>query len=117
MKIKLNNITLFGYHGIYDKEAKEGQNFVISASIKLKKKYINSDSIDDTVDYVKVIQTIESVFEKKRYKLIDSLATDIINEILLDSRIKSIVLSIKKTDPPIDVDIDSVEVVLKGSNG
>jgi len=117
MKIKLNNITLFGYHGLYEKEAKDGQDFVISASIKLKKKYINSDSIDDTVDYVKLIEVIKSVFDKKRYKLIDSLATDIINEILLNSKIKSIVLSIKKINPPIDIDIDSVEVVLKGANG
>jgi len=116
MKINLNNITLFGYHGLYEKEAKEGQNFIISASIKLKKKQINSDSIDDTVDYVKIIKIIKSVFDKKRYKLIDCLATDIINEILLNSRIKSIVLSIKKTDPPININIDSVEVVLKGAN-
>ena len=117
MKINLNNISLFGYHGLYEKEAKEGQNFVINVSVKLKENKINSDAIEDTVDYTQIIQLIKVVFDQKRYKLIDSLAGDIIDEILTDSRIKSVVLSIKKPNPPIDIALDSVEVIVEGSNG
>ena len=49
-----------------------------------------------------------------RYDLIESLAIAISDKIMKDRRIKSTIISVKKPTPPIDADIDSVEVVYKG---
>ena len=32
MKYKLNNIKIYGYHGVYDNEIKDGQEFLINLS-------------------------------------------------------------------------------------
>ena len=33
MIIKINEIQLFGYHGLYEEEKENGQNFIISICI------------------------------------------------------------------------------------
>ena len=112
MKVKINRIKLFGYHGVYEEEKANGQEFHISVEMKINSKY--SDDITSTVDYSVIIQNIKEVFNKKRYNLIESLAIAISDKIMKDSRIKSTIISVKKPTPPIDADIDSVEGVYKG---
>ena len=109
----LNNIKLFGYHGIYDKEIDDGQEFMISVSVKTDKKKLFHDRISDTLDYSILVTKIKTIFNSKRYNLIESLAKDISDEILLDDRVKSIIVSIKKPFPPLDIEIESAEVILK----
>ncbi len=116
MKINLNNISLFGYHGVYDEEIENGQNFILNVSVKLKKRKAPTDSIQDSIDYVEIIEIIKLVFNRKRYNLIESLASDIVDEILSSFKIKSVSVSIKKIKPLINIDIDSVEVTLKRNN-
>ena len=113
MKIKLNNICLFGYHGLYEQEKKEGQNFTINISIELNHRESIPDTIDDTVDYTIIADTVKEIFNLKRYNLIESLASDIVERILLDLRVKSALVSIKKTNPPMDIDIESVEAIVE----
>ena len=112
MKVKINRIKLFGYHGVYEQEKTNGQEFHISVEIKISSKYL--DDITSTVDYSLIIQSIKETFDEKRYDLIESLAIAISDKIMKDRRIKSTIISVKKPTPPIDVDIDSVEVVYKG---
>ena len=113
MRINLNNISLFGYHGLYEKEINDGQDFKIDISIKLRKRKNITDDIEDSVDYANIATIVEMVFNKRRYNLIESLASDIADEVLLNSMIKSVIISIKKTNPPIDIDVESVEVIIK----
>ena len=49
MKIKINKLQLFGYHGVYDEEKKNGQDFEISLSVKLKKIKSYNDQIENIV--------------------------------------------------------------------
>ena len=110
MKIKINKIKLFGYHGLYEIEKKKGQEFMISAEIGLMNKNNYRDDIENTVDYTNIIDKIKNVFNANRYSLIETLSIDISNKIMEDQAIKSVIISIKKTSPPIDVDLESVEV-------
>ena len=113
MKIKLNKIKLFGYHGVYEKEISDGQEFLISISLKVSNKYARSDELDQTIDYSEILKKIKMIFNQKRYNLIESLAKDISREILSDKRIKSVLISIKKPNAPLDIELESTEVVLK----
>ena len=109
MKIRINKIKLFGYHGVYEIEKEEGQNFVISIEIKIADTDYK-DKIENTVDYTGIAGIVKDVFNAKRYSLIETLSVDISNKIMENSDIKSTKISIKKTSPPIDIDLDSVEV-------
>ena len=103
-------MKLFGYHGLYEIEKKKGQEFVISAEIELINKNNYKDDIGNTVDYTDIIHKIKNIFNANRYSLIETLSIDISNKIMEDQEIKSVIISIKKSSPPIEVDLESVEV-------
>lgn len=109
MKIRINKIKLFGYHGVYKIEKEKGQNFIISVEIKIVDTDYK-DKIENTVDYMGIVDIVKDVFSAKRYNLIETLSVDISNKIMENSNIKSTKISIKKTSPPINMDLDSVEV-------
>ncbi len=109
MKIRINKIKLFGYHGVYKIEKEKGQNFIISVEIKIVDTDYK-DKIENTVDYMGIVDIVKDVFSAKRYNLIETLSVDISNKIMENSNIKSTRISIKKTSPPINMDLDSVEV-------
>ena len=112
MIIKINEIQLFGYHGLYEEEKENGQNFIISLSIDIDYT-VKNDKIKNTVDYTKIINEVKDTFNQKRYNLIESLAVVISDNLMKNKKIKSLDISIKKESPPIDTKINSVEVNLR----
>ena len=67
MKIRLNDIKLFGYHGLNSNEKKDGQNFTISISLLTN---INIESIDDnidnTIDYTIIYKIVKKALIEKK---------------------------------------------------
>lgn len=116
MKIKINRLRLFGYHGVYDDEKNNGQDFEISTSLKIDRPRIKDDKLDSTIDYTRIIDKIVSVFNSRRYNLIESLMDDIFLSILSDKQILSAHISIKKINPPIKLELESVEIQDKRNN-
>ena len=51
-KITINNIKVFGYHGVYDKERDEGQYFYVNIIYSYDYDYPNDD-IRNVKDYTK----------------------------------------------------------------
>ena len=112
MIIKINEIQLFGYHGLYEEEKENGQNFIISLSIDID--YMDkNDIIDKTIDYTKILNEVKDTFNQKRYNLIESLAVAISDNLMRIKKINSLDISIKKESPPIDAKLNSVEVNLR----
>ena len=112
MIIKINEIQLFGYHGLYKEEKENGQNFIISLSIDID--YMDkNDIIDNTIDYTKILNEVKDTFNQKRYNLIESLAVAISDNLMRDKKINFLDISIKKESPPIDAKLNSVEVNLR----
>ena len=112
MIIKINEIQLFGYHGLYEEEKENGQNFIISLSIDID--YMDkNDIIDKTIDYTKILNEVKDTFNQKRYNLIESLAVAISDNLMRDKKINFLDISIKKESPPIDAKLNSVEVNLR----
>ena len=112
MIIKINEIQLFGYHGLYEEEKENGQNFIISICIDIN--YIDkNDKIENTIDYTKILNEVKETFNQKRYNLIESLAVAISDNLMRIKKINSLDISIKKESPPIDAKLNSVEVNLR----
>ena len=81
-KIKIKDIEIFGYHGLYPHEKENGQNFIINLEY-LPVVNINeiNDDISKTVDYMSIVAFLQVEFNAKRFNLIESLAADLINRI------------------------------------
>jgi len=120
LKVDINNLKIFGYHGCFDVEKIHGQFFNINISYLLSDKVENNDSldssIDSTIDYIKVVNYIKKVFNHKRYNLLEDLAIYISDNLLNEFQINSVEISIKKSNKYIMEKIDSVEVTYKKNN-
>ena len=83
IKVKIENIKTYGYHGVYDEERKYGQNFYINIIYKYgssKKEWLN-DSIKNILDYTEVIKKIKLFIsgsvQKEKYFLLELLIEDL----------------------------------------
>ena len=99
MQIILDDIILFGYHGVHAFENEVGTNFQIGITIDIDDVPINV--LEDTVDYEKVFLLLKVEFEKTE-QLLEVLADRIIQTIGSNfNQIIQIEVSIKKLNPPI----------------
>ena len=116
-KIRLNNIQLYGWHGVGDNEKKTGQQFEVDVEILLNlTSTIASDDIKKTVDYSELYRFVVSKFSEKKYNLIETLAHNIAVSIQKEFPVKSCKVLIRKPDAPINGILDTVEVEV-GNNG
>ncbi|MEY3922331.1 MAG: Dihydroneopterin aldolase [Bacteroidota bacterium] len=99
MQILLDDIILFGYHGVHPLENEVGTNFQIGIKIDIDD--IPIRVLEDTVDYEKVYLLVKEEF-KKTEQLLEVLADRIIQTISSNfHQIIQIEISIKKLNPPI----------------
>jgi len=111
--IRLNNMTFYGYHGVYDFEKEQGANFEIDLELfTTLSKSSNSDNIEDTINYEEVYELIKKEFGLKSYFLLEKLANSISSSILKEYKIEKLIIRVRKIDAPIDGKLDNVEIEL-----
>ena len=111
--IRLKNIHLYGSHGVLSYEKKIKQSFEIDIEIyKNLSDAINSDNIEDTIDYRLIYDEVSKIFFSKQYNLIESLAHDIGRKLIDKFKIIKCKILIRKPDAPFRGNLDNVEVEL-----
>ena len=110
-KIRLQNIKLFGFHGVNENEKKLGQHFEIDieAYIDLEEG-IKTDNIHSTTDYTKLYEKVVYLFSYKRYNLIETLGNKIASALTTDFSLDACRVVIRKPNVPINGILDTVEV-------
>ena len=98
MKYILEDIKLFGYHGVYEEEKLNGQYFYIKLSYSVNDSDVfMNDTIEDVVDYISIKTVIKEVFESNRYNLLETLIKNISVSIKDNfSEVSNIKISISK---------------------
>ena len=83
IKVKIEDIKTYGYHGVYAKERKNGQNFYIKIIYTYgssNKEWLN-DSIENILDYTEVIKEIKLFIGgkglKEKYFLLELLLDEL----------------------------------------
>jgi len=110
-KIRLNNIQLYGWHGVGDNEKRTGQQFEVDVEILINlTSTIASDDIKKTVDYSELYRFVVNKFSEIKYNLIETLAHNIVMSIQEEFPVKSCKVLIRKPDAPINGILDTVEV-------
>lgn len=112
--IKLKNIRLYAYHGCLDEEGHIGSDYLVNLTVKADLSQASkSDSLQDTVDYVR-LQTIVRDEMAIRSKLLEHVGQRIMNSVL--SKLKMVTqveVSVAKKNPPIGGDVAEVSVTMK----
>ncbi|EAF2830358.1 dihydroneopterin aldolase [Listeria monocytogenes] len=114
-KIYLNELVFYGYHGVLAEETKLGQTFRVSLILSLSTKKAGiSDSVDDTVSYAEVYETVKEIVEGTPFKLIEALAEKIATEVLTGyPLLEEVTVKLIKPNPPIPGHYDSVAVEIE----
>ena len=111
-KIKLNEITLYGFHGVTNEEQNVGSWFTINLAVQteVNPESMVGDRLSGTVDYSKLSDCIVREFEIKS-KLLEHLAFRISKSLFENFQtIEQITIEICKQTPPISVNMKSASV-------
>lgn len=113
-KITIKNLKVFAYHGVNFEEKENGQNFYIDVDYFLDiKKACESDEIEDTVSYAKVVKTISAAFTKEKYNLIEKAAQAVANAIFDNfGAIYKVEITLKKPEAPVNAEFDYMAVTI-----
>jgi 7,8-dihydroneopterin aldolase/epimerase/oxygenase len=107
--IHLHNLKFYSFHGVHEEEIIFGNEYEINVDVGFKEEERIS-ALHQTIDYVSVYQLIRQQMDKPT-PLLEMLAQVIAESIkAMDNRIISVVISIKKLNPPITSFIGNVGV-------
>jgi dihydroneopterin aldolase len=70
--IEIHGVEVFGRHGVNEDERRDGQQFLVDVTLEMPEPA--EDSIDATVDYRAVRDTVRELSDVRSYKLLESLA-------------------------------------------
>ncbi len=83
MKIYLNDLEFFGFHGLYEAEKKIGNTFKLDIIIDFIPTVDRIEHLDQTMDYVEVYKTVQSIMDTPTpllETLVDRIATQILSD-------------------------------------
>lgn len=109
-RIHLTNMVFYGYHGHLAEENSLGQRFMVDLVLTLDiAEAAGTDSLHHTVDYTQVFALCRDVVEQDRVKLLETLANDLIDRILVRfERVQLVEITIKKPSVPVPGALDYV---------
>lgn len=111
MIVNIKNFKVYKKIGVYDWEQEIDREIIINLKIETDyTKSLFSDDLKDAIDYHQITEIIKNLINKKSYKLIESMANDILSEIMKDVRIKNCQIEVDKVGAV--ENLDSFSVIL-----
>lgn len=111
-KIRIDRLKVFAYHGVFEEEKREGQDFYISAELLVDLKDVGAtDDIKYTVNYATVVDILINEFTATAYDTIEAAAETLVEAILNNfDLVKKVTVKVSKPHAPIDADFKDVSV-------
>ena len=96
-RITLTGLRVRGHHGVYDHERRDGQDFVV------------------TVHYGELAGRVAEIVSGTPRNLIETVGTEIADDVMKDDRVHAVEVTIHKPDAPIPLDFADVAVTIRRS--
>jgi dihydroneopterin aldolase len=111
--IQLRGVRAMGVHGVLPEEQERAQPFEVDLDLRVDLWTAGaSDQLADTVDYGAVATAVAACVSGESYALLERLAERITELVLADERVRSVTATVKKLEPPLDLDVDHVAVCI-----
>ena len=118
MLIKIKNLKLRTNLGVHNWEKTFDREIIINAEIESDFTLgLESDNIEDTLDYDIITTKIKKLIAENKFKLIEKMAQEVMNKIMEDARVKSCKLEIDKVGVVEFVESFSVTIEQHRKNG
>lgn len=109
--ISLHGLREFGYHGVFDFEKEQGQEFIVDVDIQTNfAAAVASDNIEKTVNYADVAAIAVEGIKEQRFDLIESLADHIAQRVLKLDGVVAVEVTVHKPQAPIQAEFADVRV-------
>jgi dihydroneopterin aldolase len=112
-RITLTGLRVFGRHGVFDHEKRDGQEFVVDIVVWLDLSgAAASDDLKQTLHYGELAQLAADIVAGEPYDLIEAVAGKIAGEVLRDERLTAVEVTVHKPSAPIPLTFDDVAVTV-----
>ncbi len=113
-KISIKGIKGYGYHGVFDFEKREGQDFFVDLEIDFNLQSASkSDLLTDSVDYSLLTAIAKEAIEKLQFDLIERLAGFIADTIKENfPRVEKIAVTVHKPSAPVQESVTDIAVTI-----
>ena len=113
-KIRLHNMTFYGYHGISAAERQTGRRFEVDVELVVDmEKPARSDKLKDTVNYTEVYLMVEQIVMQNSFALLETIAVRLSQQILKKFKPQEVTVRVRKKIPPVPGNLDHIEVEVK----
>ena len=112
--IALTGLRVFGHHGVFDFERREGQDFVVDVVLELDTApAAASDDVTDTVHYGELAEALAAVVSGEPVNLLERLVQRLADVCLADPRVAAATVTVHKPQAPIPLQFDDVAVTIR----
>lgn len=113
-RITLTGLAVRGFHGVFDHERRDGQDFVIDAELETSHAAAaESDDLADTVDYGDLAQRLAAIVAGEPLNLIETLVSRLAQACLDDPRVSAATVTVHKPHAPIPLAFADVAVTVR----
>lgn len=113
-EIALTGIRAVGFHGVYEHERREGQEFVADVVLDLSlRAAAASDDVADTVHYGELAEQVAAVLAGEPADLLETVAQRIADVALAYPIVDAVAVTVHKPQAPITVPFGDVSVTLR----
>lgn len=111
--LRLEGMRFFGHHGCLPEEREAGVHLDVDIEVRTDlRAAAASDSIDDTIDYARLIEACRRVVEGEGCHLVETVAQRVAEAILEEPRAAWVRVRVAKR-PPLAVAVDRFSVTLE----
>lgn len=112
-RISLSGVTARGFHGVFEFERREGQDFVVDVVLGVDTRdAAATDDLALTVDYGAIGADIVAAVERDPVDLIETLAQRIADACLAHQRVEVVEVVVHKPQAPVGVPFGDVAVTI-----
>lgn len=115
-RIELRGLRVRGRHGVFDHERAEGQDFLVDIVVWIDlTEAAGTDELSDTYDYGLLAERASAIVACPARNLIETVAGEIAEDVMNDSRVHAVEVTVHKPQAPIPQVFADVAVVARRS--
>lgn len=112
-ELTVAGIECFAHHGVFDRERREGQRFVVDLRLGLDTAPAAAgDDLHQTVDYGTLVAAVHHAAETDPVDLIETVAQRLADVCLTDARVDWAQVTVHKPDAPLQVTFSDVAITI-----